>query len=330
MESLAHARFLSAILLMSPFSRIQKRADGVTMGPCPLCGESPVTLHLRAKNAQIPREYRITEERLGSCWDLWRCKRCGLIFSDWRLTQEEIEKLYRGMEDALYEREDESRRRTFRNDLARIARRLPQGARAVSLLDIGCATGLFLLEAAQKGWSVAGVDVSPWAIGCARERGIQTLHEGTVFSLAALPSSFDVITLLDTIEHDQDPAALLDRVRALLKPQGLLYLTTPDIGGITARLFGSRWWGINPLHLTYFSRAPMKRLLERHGFSMLSIRSYRRTFTLGYWVHRLAHFHPGLSRALGSLLRFLHLPSLPLPLTLFDAMEVIARKRAGS
>lgn len=312
---------------MSPSSRIQRRADGVTTGPCPLCGESPVTLHLRAKNAQIPREYRITEERLGSCWDLWRCNRCGLIFSDWRLTQEELERLYRSMEDALYDSEDENRRRTFRKDLARIAQSLPKEKSDISLLDIGCATGLFLVEAKERGWRIAGIDVSSWAIGRARERGIQNLHEGTAFSYPANPASFDVITLLDTIEHDPDPAALLERVQMLLKPGGLLYITTPDIGGITARIFGARWWGMNPLHLTYFSRAPMKLLLERHGFDVLSIRAYRRSFTLGYWAHRLAHFHPGFSRAIGASLRFLHLSPLALPLTLFDAMEVLARRR---
>ncbi len=311
---------------MMPSSRVRRDENGGFVGPCPSCGESPVILFLKAKNTDKPEQYRITEEQLRTCWDLWKCARCGFIFSDWQLSEAELEALYKNMKDAVYDSEDVSRRLTFRHDLKRITQHLR--THPVSLLDVGCATGLFLVEAKELGWQVAGIDVSSWAIRRTKERGITDAHEGTVFSFPGKPGNFDVVTLLDYIEHDPDPGKLLDRIHVLLKPHGLLYITTPDIGGITARIFGARWWGINPLHLTYFSRAPMRRLLERHGFEVLRLRSYRRTFTLGYWASRLTHFSPGFSKKLEAVLRFFHLSSLPFSITLFDAMEVIARKQS--
>jgi SAM-dependent methyltransferase len=290
---------------------------------CAVCGDAPVELLLEADTDHIPQVYRITEEDHATCWDLWRCCQCGLIFSDWRLSPEELEGLYQRMHDQLYDREDTCRRLTFQRGLSFIERHTRRGR----LLDIGCATGSFLYEAWRRGWSVEGVDLSHWAVSCAQERGIDTVHEGTVYSLPGPAARFDVVTMLDYIEHDPAPGRLLARVAELLRPGGCLYITSPNISGRVARLLGSRWWGINPLHLYYFSPECLSRLLEQHGFDTVVVRSYTRVFTLGYWASRLEHFHPGLARIATALVDRLGLAQLRIPLNLGDMMEVLARKR---
>lgn len=290
---------------------------------CAVCGEAPVELVLEARSDQIPQVYRITEEDHATCWDLWRCRRCGLIFSDWRLTTEELNGLYERMHDQLYDREDECRRLTFRRGLGLIERYADRGL----LLDIGCATGSFLYEAQQRGWRVEGVDLSQWAVRRAHERGIDRVHEGTVYSLPGKAGRFDVVTMLDYIEHDPAPSRLLGRVSELLRPGGCLYITSPDISGPVARLLGSRWWGINPLHLYYFSPECIGRLLRRHGFEVVLARSYTRVFTLGYWASRMEHFHSGLAGIATALFDRLGLSGVRVPLNLGDMMEVVARKR---
>lgn len=325
------------------------------VGHCAICGQSPVELVLKAHTDHIPRVYRITEEGHPNCWDLWRCRECGLIFSDWHLTPDELHGLYRRMHDELYDAEDHCRRLTFRRGLDLISKYVPSAEVAGSersdgpgsgiassepslrsdpatqfrgrLLDIGCATGSFLEEARDLRWQVEGVDLSHWAIDRARERGIHSVHEGTVYTLPGAPERFDVVTMLDYIEHDDAPDRLIQRVNTLLKPGGCLYITSPDIGGLTARMLGSRWWGINPLHLYYFSHDCIGQLLKRHGFEVVVSRSYTRVFTLGYWVSRLEHFHPLPARLATGMIRTLGLANLRIPLNLGDMMEVVACKR---
>ena len=306
---------------------------------CAICGETTVHLHLKASSDRIPKVYRITEEEHATCWDLWKCQTCGLIFSDWRLTDEELAELYKRMQDELYDREDECRRLTFRGGLSLLAdhhnhsqndppakpkstdSQPPRGR----LLDIGCATGIFLEEARKQGWQVSGVDLSHWAVQQARQREL-TVHEGDVYSLPD-NGPYDIVTMLDYNEHDAAPGSLVAQCAKLLHQGGLLYITSPDIGGFTAKLLRSRWWGINALHLYYFSRKCLTELLERQGFEVVITRAYRRTFTLGYWVSRLEHFHPFLGRSGAFLFRILGLANIPIPINLYDMMEVIARKR---
>lgn len=280
-------------------------------------------LTVHATTDHVPLNYRITEERLATCWDLLSCDRCGLQISDWHLSDADINHLYETMEDDLYDQENASRRLTFHRGLDLIERFAKEKG---VLLDVGCATGLFLLEANVRGWMSRGVDLSRWAVKLARGRALQ-IHEGTMHDVPQENGSCRAISMLDYIEHDPHPAEAIARAAQLLAPGGLLYITTPDCDGLLARLLGSRWWGINPLHLTYFSRRTMKMLLEQKGFEVLVSRHYTRVFTLDYWASRLAHFHPALAPFTQKIFRMLGISQVPFKLNLFDMMEVLARKK---
>ncbi len=296
---------------------------------CNFCGtETPCIQVFQAKEGDaIPKTYRITEEEHSTCWDIWECSKCGLIFSDCRLPQTSIQDLYVNMEDAVYEREDLTRRLTFRRGLHLLeSTMLPSESKGV-LLDIGCATGGFLQEAKDRGWNVEGVDLSHWAVSKVQGRGIPAVHQGTIHTLPGAKGRFDAITMLDYIEHDPDTDRLLGAVSEFLRSGGCLYITTPDIGSLIAKLLGRRWWGINPLHLYYFSRSSLGKMLEKHGFEVVLMRSYTRVFTLGYWASRLEHFHPALAWIVGTPFKWLRINNWPVPLNLGDMMEVVARKK---
>lgn len=300
-----------------------EHSSPIATGHCTACGTVPVRRTLRASTTIVPHSYRITEESHATCWDIVQCSRCGLQFSQWTLTPEQVHALYAAMTDALYDEEEWTRRSTYQKNLALIERCVPRGR----LLDIGCATGGFLQEAQERGWTVEGIDLSQWAVDQCHRRGIVACHCGTIDTLPNHSMRFDAVTMLDYIEHDTDPRHLLVQVRTMLKPGGIVYISTPDIGGFVARLLGKHWWGINPLHLTYFSRATLRHLLEQEGFDVVLEQSYARRFTLAYWASRLEHFHPLLARCAVKMLHFVHLAEAPLSLTIGDAMEVIARKR---
>ena len=95
--------------------------------------------------------------------------------------------------------------------------------------------------------------------------------------------SFDVITLMDVLEHVSDPADMIQRCRALLKPGGILVVNTPDAASAWARAFGRRWHAYcPPEHLSYFNPNNASDLLQRSGFRTLAVHKFGKRFTPAY------------------------------------------------
>lgn len=158
--------------------------------------------------------------------------------------------------------------RNFRPRLAELVRACPSGR----LVEVGCAYGFFL-DLARRHYAATGFDVAADAVAYARERlGLDARAEDFVAADVA-PGSVDVIAMWDIIEHLAHPDRYVFRAREALRPGGLLALTTGDIGSLVARWRGDRWRLIHPpTHLHYFTRASLTALLERAGFSVVSVR----------------------------------------------------------
>jgi 2-polyprenyl-3-methyl-5-hydroxy-6-metoxy-1,4-benzoquinol methylase len=229
-----------------------------------------------------------------------RCRRCTLVYTNPRLSQETLRAGYAGSVDTDYAAEDASR-----SINAHIAlRTIRKFVRTGRLLDVGCSTGYFL-NAARLDFEVHGIEPSRWAADHARERLRLEIQHGNLEDVTLSPGSLDVVSMNDVIEHFSDPREALQRVHRLLKPGGLLYLVTPDISGLAARVLRGKWWGLRPAHLYYFSRATLARLLEQTGFRPVLTRSYGRIFTYGYWLSRLEGYpsfvHGPIARAIAAL-----------------------------
>jgi 2-polyprenyl-3-methyl-5-hydroxy-6-metoxy-1,4-benzoquinol methylase len=93
------------------------------------------------------------------------------------------------------------------------------------LLDVGCGTGA-LLELLSTRFDAAGIDTSPGAIEFCHKRGLTNTSVG---DLASYPGSatFDIITLLDVIEHIEDDVEVLRQASRLLRNDGHVLITVP-------------------------------------------------------------------------------------------------------
>lgn len=89
------------------------------------------------------------------------------------------------------------------------------------VLDVGCGTGAFLEEARHDGPEVAGIEINPTAADVARSRGV-SVTIGSILGAVPLGYGWDVVTLWDVLDHLDDPAEALSRLRARMKPGGLL------------------------------------------------------------------------------------------------------------
>jgi SAM-dependent methyltransferase len=150
------------------------------------------------------------------------------------------------------------------------------------LLDVGCAYGAFLREAARSGrYELSGTDVSGHAVDVARrrlaEQGVD-LRPGGLFESDFTPGSFDAVCMFDVIEHIEDLDAAFARVGSLLKPGGLFAMSVPvydgPVGGLVQRL------DRDPTHVHKLARSRWVEVCDARGFQVL--------FWLGLWRYFLA------------------------------------------
>jgi 2-polyprenyl-3-methyl-5-hydroxy-6-metoxy-1,4-benzoquinol methylase len=133
------------------------------------------------------------------------------------------------------------------------------------LLDIGSAFGGFLNRAKLAGFEPYGIEISEYSAQYANERGIPTFN-GSILDADFPASTFDVITLIEVIEHLDKPELVFQKLSQLLKPGGLLLIQTANFDGLQAQKEGPKYHYYLPGHLFYYSSANMKKILTKNGF----------------------------------------------------------------
>ena len=139
------------------------------------------------------------------------------------------------------------RRRIF---MAVLAARL--GSRSdLDIVDVGCGAGGFLGPLARFG-RVRGYDDAPELVEVCRERGLQAELAGAL-ELPLVEASSDLVTLFDVIEHIPDDVGALAEARRVLRPGGMVFLSTPAYGFLYA----------NNDRVAHHERRYTRRLLRR-------------------------------------------------------------------
>lgn len=136
------------------------------------------------------------------------------------------------------------------------------------MLEIGCATGALLSAFAEAGWDATGVEVGPSMAAYARSEFGLDVIQGTL-ETAGLPSgAYSAVVATHLIEHLNDPRSFLREVRRTMRPDGALWLVTPNADGFQARLKGAAWRSAIRDHLYLFSVRTLRSLLSDEGFSV--------------------------------------------------------------
>ena len=294
---------------------------------CAVCGSKDYEVVLEAqyeneKDVDLIQKFRASGDEL-LIDRLVRCRGCGLQYISPRLRGDLIFSSYAEGEDPVYVSQMDARERTFATSLAHIEKLV---GRPGTLLDIGTAAGGFLAAATKRGWKAEGCEPNRWLAAWGSKHYGVRIRSGSVFEQPYEPSSFDVVTLWDVIEHTTNPREMIEHCRGLLKPGGVLVVNYPDIGSWIARALGRRWLFLTSVHLHYFDRRTMTRFLESAGFDVLAIRPHFQRLELDYILSRGAVLSKQLTAVARGIAKPLGLARSQVPYWLGQTFVAARRK----
>jgi len=230
---------------------------------CDTCGsDKPLARHDLSQSLSLEPSMSVVQ-----------CAKCGLRYMNPRMTAAEYRDFYSGttyLQDYGYQDLlSSSRVPEFRRTLGRIRQRLaPPG----DLLDIGTATGEFLVEARRDGWTVFGTEVSDSSIKKAKENFQLDLFHGELADAPFPEHSFSVIHLSHVLEHVPSPQQTLRDIKRFLKKDGLLVIEVPNefenwfvrLGKKLGRYKAPKQPSVH--HVYFFTQASLAASLQQAGF----------------------------------------------------------------
>ena len=212
-----------------------------------------------------------------------RCGDCGLIYVNPRLKNpEEIywgdaEKYFKEARLIFEGKKAHHRDPNYLEDLKIIRRYKPAG----NFLDVGTNMGFFLRNARKwNSWKLYGVEPSPSLSDMARRYFGLNIKTAFLEDAGFRDSFFDVVTMTDVFEHIANPGRLLQEVRRVLKPDGILFIKVPNVKFSLFKLKVIKLLGKLKAydifdsyeHVVHYSGATLKKMLEKHGFKVEKLR----------------------------------------------------------
>ena len=239
--------------------------------PCNLCGNYEYSILFQGTDLLLNNKEEL--------FTLVKCSNCGLIYQNPRPTRDEITSYYPDEYEPFFQ--DKKNGWLLRRILhygvdkrSRIVNSLKKREQGGKLLDVGCSTGLFLSTIREgSSWEVWGVEPSEFAANIARDHYHLNVFTGDLFQANYPENFFHVVTLWDVLEHLPDPSSSLTEISRITTPHGYLVLRIPNADSLDAKLFGASWAGLDlPRHNYVYSTRTLRKLLEKSGFQIISIK----------------------------------------------------------
>ncbi|MFO0433208.1 MAG: class I SAM-dependent methyltransferase [bacterium] len=259
------------------------------MDECLVCNAVEHDLRFSATfagTAADAHDYFLAHRAATARGDIVRCRQCGFVFTSPRFSDDDYDRIYKAVPrpellDASFTAAKSAR---FKR-LSRIVREFQPSP--VPFLDFGCGDGSFLREFGSAAGT--GFEIGPSGRHKAGPCDVITGDWAVVAASPALrEASFDFAVAFDVLEHlpriERDVAA----IRRVLKPNGLLFATVPNIRSWVARAMGSRWNMLLLEHLWYFNPETFSEFMARQGFTLLETRAVPFDAPLAHLFTRLA------------------------------------------
>jgi len=227
--------------------------NSLDIKPCSVCGSVQSYGPILSKENDMRGSGKIS---------LYRCKSCKVVYLGGYKNKyvEELYsyyKKYTGM--PKHEVYDELTRKSYMKVLDLISSKID----GTCILDVGSGKGDFVEAAQNQGFDITGIELSKDAVDIANKFNLP-VYNLDFFSDSIRESSKDIVTMFEVIEHVPDPVSFIRRAQAIVKPGGIIYITTPNYNSVDRKILGSRWGAIHREHLTYFTPATLLKLVNEY------------------------------------------------------------------
>jgi len=247
---------------------------------CPMCRSQLLDLQLTARD---------TLHGLAGEWGVVRCRDCGLMHTSPRPTRRTMASYYPEEYKPHSENFVKATSGGARGIVKRLLSRvldprevvLPRPLSPGTALEVGCGSGRFLVQLADRGWHVHGLEPSAAAVTRLRAHRDLPVTVGTIETTDFDPRSFDLIVASMVFEHLHDPLGDVMKLRSWLRPGGHLTGSVPNCASWEFRFFASEWYALQvPTHLFHYTPTTLTNLLERAGLRRIRIYHQRNVSNL--------------------------------------------------
>jgi 2-polyprenyl-3-methyl-5-hydroxy-6-metoxy-1,4-benzoquinol methylase len=234
---------------------------------CNLCGEDNPKVKYRFNHENIlsPSTIDLDLSQMDIYPTIVECRNCGLIYVNPRWTFPVGVLPYNVTAEEAYFIMTRRERIIAFNSLIKIIKQRYYKP-AIRAIDIGCGDGLMLEQCQLAGIDCDGFEISESLIHQLRAQfTAKKIFSGNLTTIAE--KSYDIVFLINVIEHLPDPRVTLAHIFNILKPGGYIFIHAPNIGGLPANMKGTRWHQIEPLnHLYYYHWKTLKASMNSVGF----------------------------------------------------------------
>jgi 2-polyprenyl-3-methyl-5-hydroxy-6-metoxy-1,4-benzoquinol methylase len=261
----------------------------VVSTPCPLCGHN-----------QYLAIYHLPD------FDILKCRHCGLLARDKQLSLKKIKELYSKnyflkQQKAYFapclDRNSIAKKENYRihDFLSRLSTlNILTGKLRKKIFDIGCATGTFLELCREDHWSVAGNDVSDFAVSKAKQKNLD-VTECTMEAYRPNGIKYSAVTGWEVVPNFERPDIAFAKIEQMIKPNGILaiQLTVTDsvifyLSHLIYLISGGRWnqlvaRGYPVNHAHHFTRKTLKKFLRKFDFTVIKEENIEFNFRYSYF-----------------------------------------------
>lgn len=233
--------------------------------------QSSTTSHLKTIICPACNKTEHTPFGIKNDYNLFKCLSCTLIFVYPMPNEEELNRFYQNYhKTSQYTGKIESKQRRAKKRIKSVMKY----TKGDSFIDIGCNAG-FAAEAARTlGLEANGIDLDQTAIDVAREYYPKVSFQAmSIQELAETGNSYDIIYCSEVIEHLPRVDDFVSALYKVLKKDGVILLTTPDIEHYSIVKKKLDWDAVRPPeHLLYFSKKSLSLLLKKHKFKKIKFK----------------------------------------------------------
>ncbi len=233
------------------------------MVACGLCDSAAAELELEARDWL---------HGSGETFHYVRCRNCGLVYLNPRPAPAAIGRYYPRGSYYTFQVDGQAAAEIVRPAHRRLARQLTQRLGAGRAFDVGCGDGSFLLALQERGWQPSGIEFDQATVAALQQHRKLPVVAGDFVTAELSDSNFDLVSMLEVLEHLHQPLAALQRARDILRPGGTLVVTVPNISSLEYRLWRGQWVALEPpLHLYHFTSQTLTRALHQAGLQVQSV-----------------------------------------------------------